>query len=99
MMKHYLIDFFIIPMRVHGDKLLSDAVVLTDEECVHHCQVRLLIRPAVSGQKARRLALAVLLVVVAGKQVPAKRPRLHPQPPAALVPKLGQHSHQTIKLH
>ena len=86
-------------MRIHGDELLRDAVVLADEERVHDGKVRLLIRPPVPGQKARRLALAVLLVVVAGKQVPAKRPRLHPQPPAALVPKLGQHSHQTIKLH
>ena len=83
-----LIDSFIIPMRIHGDELLRDAVVLTDEERVHDGKVRLLIRPPVPGQKARRLALAVLLVVVAGKQVSTKRPRLHSQPPTAIVPKL-----------
>ena len=83
-----LIDSFIIPMRIHGDELLRDAVVLTDEERVHDGKVRLLVRPPVPGQKARRLALAVLLVVVAGKQVSTERPRLHSQPPPAIVPKL-----------
>ena len=73
-------------MRVHGDKLLCDAIVLADEECVHDHQVGLLIGADVAAQEARRLALAVLLGAVGGQQVPAKSPPLHPQPTSALVP-------------
>ena len=77
-------------MRVHGNELLRYAIVLADEERVHDRQVGLLIGAAIAGHKARRLALAVLLVIVAGQQVPADSPPLHPQPTPALVPE-GNH--------
>ena len=73
-------------MRVHGDELLRYAVVLADEERVHDCQVGLLVGAAVAGHKTRRLALAVLLIVVAGQQVSTNSPPLHPQSTPALVP-------------
>ena len=73
-------------MRVHGDELLCYAVVLADEERVHDRQVGLLVGSAIASHEACRLALAVLLVAVAGQQIPAKSPPLHPQPTSALVP-------------
>ena len=73
-------------MRVHGNELLCYAVVLADEERVHDGQVGLLVGAAVAGHEARRLALAVLLVVIAGQQAPSESPPLHPQPTPALVP-------------
>ena len=82
----FLVDLLIVPVGVHGDELLRDAVVLAHEERVHHRQVGLLVHAAVACQEARLPALAVVHVVVAGKQVAPENSVLHPHPAAAPLP-------------